>query len=294
LPDHRSLNPLTLRLLILALALAVSTAAPTADAPVIRGLDHIPLAVNDLDRSKADFEALGFVLKPGRPHANGLRNAHVKFLDGTEIELISAPASTDALASDYFNWLKNGEGPVFLGVYAPDRDALTRRLSSLGLALDWTSGLGIVSEPTALKRLFFARRQRSPTDRPEHFAHANTASSLSGVWLAGAVAEQGLLPMLGAVPIEEALCGPFGSSAAAFALPEGRIAFVEPSSQRSPGRSIVGVTVTVGSLDTVRSILSSNGIRYEQLADCKRASLWVGPTAAHGVWLEFHQPTASR
>ena len=160
-------------------------------------MDHIPLAVNDLERSKSDFEALGFALKPGRPHANGLRNAHVKFPDGTEIELITAPAAVDALTSEYQSWLKGGDGAAFLGLYAPDFNALIQRLSRQGLVLDWKGGLGTFTEPADLRRLFFARRQHSPTDRPEHFAHANTAFSLAGVWLAGAASRATLAPNVG-------------------------------------------------------------------------------------------------
>jgi hypothetical protein len=278
----------------LALALVVSASALAADEPVIRGLDHIPLAVRDLDRAQADFEALGFVVKPGRPHTNGLRNAHMKFPDGTEIELIAAPAPTDMLASEYYGWLKNGEGPAFLGLYTPDRDVLSKRLSSLGLSIDWKGGLGTFSEPTTLGRLFFAQRQRSPTDRPEHFAHANTAFTLATVWLAGAAAEQDLLQRLGAVPIGEVPCGPFGSSSAALSLPEGKIVFYPAIAQLSPGRPIVAATLTVSSLDTVRSILSRNHIRFDEIRGCNRESLWVGPTVAHGFWLEFHQPAAAR
>ena len=59
------------------------------------GMDHIPVVVADLDKAEADFRAMGFSIKPGRPHSNGIRNAHVKFPDGTEIELITAPAAVE-------------------------------------------------------------------------------------------------------------------------------------------------------------------------------------------------------
>ena len=282
------------RSLILLLALATAVANPAAAEAVVRGLDHIPLAVKDLDASKTDFEALGFVLKPGRPHENGLRNAHVKFPDGTEIELITAPAATDALSSEYHAWLKDGDGPAFLGLYAPDLGALGEHVSRLGFALERKGNLSTFSEPAALKRLFFANRQRSPTDRPEHFVHANTAFSLAGVWLAGAVAEQGLLPILGAAPLKEPPCGPLGPSSAAFSLSEGEVVFLPATAQLAPGRSIIGATVAVKSIDTVRGVLIGNRIRYTRAAGCARNSLWVGPPAAHGLWLEFRQLPASR
>jgi hypothetical protein len=279
---------------ILALALTLAVAGPAAAEGVVRGIDHIPLAVRDLEGAKADFEALGFFLKPGRHHANGLRNAHAKFPDGTEIELITVPAATDALTSDYYTWLKGGDGPAFLGLYAPDLGATVERLSRLGLTLNRQGNLATFSEPIALRQLFFANRQRSPTDRPEHFAHANTALSLAAVWLAGATAEQGLLPNLGAAPTTDPPCGPFGPVLQAVSLSEGEIIFLPAAAQLAHGRPIVGATVTVRSIDTVRHILTGNRIRYTYVADCARNSLWVGPTVTHGLLLEFHQTPASR
>jgi hypothetical protein len=96
--------PLLRRLSTIVLVLSATTAALRAQDAVVRGLDHIPLTLRDLEQSQAYFEALGFVLKPGRPHANGLRNAHAKFPDGTEIELITAVSASDALSSDYVDW----------------------------------------------------------------------------------------------------------------------------------------------------------------------------------------------
>jgi hypothetical protein len=169
---------------MLSVASGAQLASAAAHESVVLGLDHIILAVADLEGAKADFAALGFALKPGRPHNNGLRNAHAKFPDGTEIELITAPAATDALASDYYNWLKDGDGPAFLGFYAPSFGTLIDRLSRLGLRLNSKGGIGTVSEPGALRRLFFGRRQHSPTDRPEHFALPTPPPGLQGFgWL---------------------------------------------------------------------------------------------------------------
>src|SRR4030095_13804928 len=121
-PKHVAM-PLLRRLSSIVLVLSATTAALRAQDAVVRGLDHIPLAVRDLEQSQADFEALGFVLKPGRPHANGLRNAHAKFPDGTEIELITAVSASDALSSDYVDWLKQGAAPAFRGFFALDPES---------------------------------------------------------------------------------------------------------------------------------------------------------------------------
>ena len=258
-----------------SIALMFSAVAAAAQDALVRGLDHIPLAVKDLEQSQADFEALGFVLKPGRPHANGLRNVHVKFPDGTELELITASSASDALSSDYLAWLREGDGPAFLGLYAPGRKQ---------------ADFAALTDPS-LKRVFFSGRQQSPTDRPEHFAHPNTAFALSGVWLAGADAERRLLPLLGARPAKTPTCLPFGAAAVAYSLPEAQVVFLPATDQLVPGRSIVGATVTVRNLQAVRHILASSGIAFEMPHGCDDHSLWVGPRAAHGMWLEFHQPS---
>ena len=147
----------------LVIALLLTSVSAAAEA-LVRGLDHIPVAVGDLEQAKAHYRVLGFVVKPGRRHDNGLRNAHVKFADETEIELITAPAATDALASEYFAWLNEGDGPAFLGLYAPDDGNLVKRLAEVGLALDWKGGIGTFPGSSELHRLFFAHRQHSPSD----------------------------------------------------------------------------------------------------------------------------------
>ena len=256
---------------------------------MIRGLDHISVAVRDLEQSRADYQALGFVLKPGRLHENGLRNSHVKFADGTEIELITAPAPTDALATKYFTELENGDGPVFLGFYAREDAALVKRLSELGLALEWSGSIATLSHAGEYHRLFFAHRQNSPSDRPEHFAHGSTAFRLAGVWLAGAVAEQGLLVALGAVPNKEPACGPFGSPIEALSLPDGEIMFLADTARLTPGRPIIGATVSVTSLEAARRVLAANRVPFRRMDGCGRHSLWIDPSVAHGLWLEFRE-----
>src|SRR5476651_2867780 len=94
--------------LLLSLLIALY-AAPAWAQFSLQGLDHVPVVVRDLEQAKADFEALGFVLKPGQPHANGLRNLHAKFPDGTEIELITATTASDSLSAEYLEWQRVGE-----------------------------------------------------------------------------------------------------------------------------------------------------------------------------------------
>jgi Glyoxalase-like domain len=265
-----------------------ATAASAAEA-VVRGLDHVPVAVGNLEKARADYEALGFVIKPGRAHANGIRNDHVKFADGTEVELITAARSADALSSDYLDWLKSGDGPAYLGLFAPSLETLSKTLAGHDLSVEQGEGVWTVRQQPALKRVFFARRQHSPTDRPEHFAHPNSAFTLSGVWLAGAEAERDLVRMLGGVRLPGAVCSHFGPTIEVQSLPEAMLVFLPASAQLVPGRTIVGLTLSVRDLQAARRLLDKNGIQYVSNAHCPQPSVWIAPAEAHGVWLELRQ-----
>lgn len=228
----------------------------------VQGLDHAPVVVRDLDQAKADFKALGFVLKPGRPHDNGLRNLHAKFRDGTEIELITATTASDSLSTDYLEWLRTGDGPAKFGLYVPDDRAAFR--------------------PGVWEGVFFDHRQKSPTDRPEHFAHPNGAFRLFAAWLAGSRTEQPMRRTLGRTA-EQVVCAPFiqrPTATAVMQLAEGEVVFLPETFQRLRGRPIVALTVAVSDIEQARRVVKG------RTASCAPSSLWV---ETHGFWLEFRQ-----
>jgi len=262
------------RPLLIALAIAaagtVGSSPPPISAPAVTGLDHVPIAVGDLERAAADYRAMGFSLKDGRPHDNGIRNQHVKFPDGTELELITAPDARDELTSTYRRHLAQGDGPAFLALYAPTPDATAGLLERIG----------------GLPYVFFGPRNASPTDRPEHFAHPNTATALIEVWLAGddLSRERQLLKAVGAHFESAVVRVPDPIRAEVARLAEGGVVLLPGVRRLVPGRKIVGVTVAVRSLSAAARALapaSLSGIR--QAPD----RLWLPPSVTHGLWIEL-------
>ncbi|HTM24856.1 MAG TPA: VOC family protein [Vicinamibacterales bacterium] len=242
--------------------------------PAIQGLDHIPIAVNDLEGAAARYRELGFALKPGRPHEDGIRNEHVKFRDGTELELITAPAATDALTSTYRRHLAAGDGPAFLAFFAP---STTRTAVAPEALPDY---------------VFLSGRNLSPTDRPEHFAHPNTAESFVGVWLAAGdlSKERQLLESTGAMFTEEDVRVPDAVRAPVAHLAEGDVVFLPASRQLIPGRPIVGATLRVRSVETARSLIERiAGARLVSFSSRRRSSVFLPPSLTHGLWLELRQ-----
>ena len=282
--------------LLLVIALfggsACAQTTPEVEPPLVLGLDHIPVAVADLDRAAEQYRKLGFTLKPGQAHENGIRNQHIKFPDGTEIELISASEARDPLTAEYLRHLVRGDGAAFVGFYAPDMDQLTDRLEAEGKTYDDDGGLISFPESDELRYIFFGHRLRSTTDQPHHFKHPTGAAALIGVWIAAddLTQERRLLTALGAMTAEEEVYTPQKSKATVARLQHAELLLLPGSRQLTPGRRIVGATIRTRDLDALRRVLSESSQNVPQVvARNDGRSIFIPPGDAHGIWLEFRQ-----
>jgi Glyoxalase-like domain len=250
--------------------------------PAVSGIDHIPVVVTNLEKAQADFRAMGFAIKPGRYHADGITNAHVKFPDGTEIELITASKAVDALTSEYLTKLKSSEGPVYFGLFAPDFSAVSARSDFLPIKTKAESGMFAFPPTSPLHPLFIGQRNKAANDKPEYFNHKNTAVRLSALWVRDSPELREELKGLGVSVTPIDLCGFEGAATGIRAeLPEGNL-FLMPSRV-----TVVAARIEVRRLDETERILRSNGVPIKSGGYCDKKSLWVPPCAAHGIWVEF-------
>lgn len=100
-------------------------------------IDHVVIAVRDLDAALADYRALGFNAFYGGRHANGAtHNALICFADGSYIELLAATGNVPQSGIiDFSPMLAVGEG---LGGYAylsHNLDADIAALRAQGIAV---------------------------------------------------------------------------------------------------------------------------------------------------------------
>ena len=240
------------------------TAAAAPSAPII-GVDHMPLAVKDLQQATDDYRQLDFAIKPGRPHNNGITTNNIKFPDGAGIELITASEARDDLTRHYVEHLAVSEGPAFIAFHARDTKKLVAALKAAGL--DYSEKDGQLTD-ARYRYIFFVDDNRSPTDRPEHFRHANTASAMTGVWLAppDPAPLERLFAALGATSHKETLLAPDPVEATVFKVENGRVVLLPPSRQVIKGRPIVGAELDVPK---------------------DRAEAFIPPGRTHGLWLHF-------
>lgn len=267
-------------LFLFAFGYAKAGEAPVLLGPSLVGIDHMPVVVADLEEAITSYKRLGFSIKPGRFHENGLRNSHVKFKDGSGVELICPPSQpTDGLTRAYSELLQDGEGPAYISFHARDTEALAAAFGKANVQFKDDGGLLTLLEP-GLDFIFFVKDNRSPTDKPEHFAHPNTAVAMTEVWLALDVPSRTslrkLLLALGAVESNETVLVPAEARAEVFTIQNGRLVVVSDAYQLQNKRKIIGAKFHVQSLRTAKQFLGA-------------ANTPVPPSAAHGLSLRLSE-----
>jgi Glyoxalase-like domain len=101
---------------------------------MLLGLDHIVIAVNDLDTAMKDYQRLGFTVVPGGRHPVGTYNGLIAFADRSYIELISFYRDNP----DHRWWvaLKQGEGLIDFCMQTDDLRGDTEKFRRAGVEMD--------------------------------------------------------------------------------------------------------------------------------------------------------------
>lgn len=151
-------------------------------------LDHVPIAAADPGAVTARLVSeLGLSIKPGRAHENGLENVHIKFRDGSALELMTVGEPRDALARQYARMIADGGGGAFLALSGLPIDSILAIVGPIEPdliktetpAFDWAS----FPEGHLLNPVFFVDVHQRPPDLPEHLNHASGVTALQGVWV---------------------------------------------------------------------------------------------------------------
>jgi catechol 2,3-dioxygenase-like lactoylglutathione lyase family enzyme len=109
---------------------------------MLRGIDHIVIAVPDLEVATKSYGALGFTVVPGGRHPVGTHNALISFADGSYIELIAFYEANPA--HKWWTPLQKGGGLVDFCMQTDDLPGDTRAFRAAGVPIDDPSPLSRV------------------------------------------------------------------------------------------------------------------------------------------------------
>lgn len=153
-------------------------------------IDHVISVVRDLDKATAEHIAMGFTLKPGRLHQNGLLNAHIKFRNGTSYELMSVQGNAkDKMARTYLQLMQEKEGGVYIALTGMATKEMDSLLSKAGIEHKVILGKAwnyITFPPTSgLAHFFFIENHLKMKDEEKYLEHKNGAIAMDRVGVEG-------------------------------------------------------------------------------------------------------------
>lgn len=258
-------------------------------------LDHVPIVVRSLGKAVTTYnEDLGFTIKPGRLHPNSINNAHVKFADGTALELITSKEPTDELAAHYLGLLAAGEGGAFLSLNGGDVDSIVQKPAiqrfNPNLVKGSYANTVTFDFSVPIGYWFFLEYTRPPVDKAEYLVHENKALGIEAVWLAGAnlIDEQALLSALGRDEPASIVIPGLGMKGDTYILNSGSIYLFTKEGKPNTVTPVFGASIRVERIDETHRYLSNQLAKDLDIhSGIRGKSVIVNPQYAHGMWLEF-------
>jgi catechol 2,3-dioxygenase-like lactoylglutathione lyase family enzyme len=288
---------------------AVSLGCINASAQRVEAtLDHVVIAVHDLDAAGRLYSTLGFTVVPGGRHPGGTQNSIVPFSSGGYLELVTPYDATMAGGKSIAELLKQGEGAVSAGLQTASAENAARNLKTAGLRVNgptagtimrpwetqapprwWTVGF---ENPMASRPVFLIQYIRDPASpampRP---AHPNSACSLSALLIAVSDQEKSMAAYgnIGEARNREISLPEFGATAKELVLEGGSILLLRATDPagatarrlKEKGEGIIAVRIGVTDADRARDLIAGRNVSAD------RQSILVSPETAAGIWLQF-------
>ena len=254
---------------------------------LVTGIDHVIVAVRDLDRAVAAYRQLGFTpTDRGRHPVLGTHN-HLFMFGRDYFELVGVERAT-AENQRWRDVLADREGLAGIALATDDAEAATAELRARGMEEARFAAAYVAAEVTPAAPMFFCQHfTRELVWRPEWQRHPNGVTGLGAVValaadpastasayapLVGEGGVRGHTVILGDRPML------LGSADLVTAWGAG----VSPGAGAADPR-LTGVALRVGDLDATRRFLERSGVPYARGGN----AIVVGPDFACGAVIKF-------
>ena len=263
-------------------------------------LNHVNIAVPDVMKAREYFaDNLGFKVKLGRHHSNSVENAHIKFVDKSSVELISASIPIDGMAAWYIEYTKKypGGAGAYVALEIPrveQMDAFEERLKSAGILYtreeyDYAETI-YFTPPEILSPLFFIR-YKTPLQEPQIlYNHLNSAYSLSSAWINTQDMQAMLdrLRLIGFTPYPtNDVKAPVKSQ---YKIKLGNKAMYIVN--MGGGKNVAGITLLARNLQVVKSSTTLDSSQVmEMRGELSGSCVLIPPESGYGMWISFMRYT---
>ena len=252
-------------------------------------LDHIIIGTTDFQNSISFMkEKLGFSIKNGRAHKNGLFNFFIEFEDSSEIEFMSMENNPSKLSSAYNELLRNNK-------FAFQFAIRTDRIIKLNKSLNYISaGFSEFEENKIYSTLsksqidqtlplFFIEYYQK--NIPSNFVHLNKSSGLSSVWIKTKNIKKNVRDFIefGFSAIDTIKVGNFNSKTVLLKNNNFEIILIQSNEY-----AISGISIKTKDIEKFRTRINENLNLDLKIDSNKRGmSITLSPRITKSIWFEF-------
>jgi hypothetical protein len=248
-------------------------------------LDHIIIGSNNLDDSKNIFEEkLGFNIKDGKKHKNGISNIFIEFSNNSEIEFISVKNPSDNLANQYKKFLDNDRYGFQIALRTNEISNLKEHLTTLSLGYENFSenrNYSTLSTKNINSELPLFFIQYNEENKNTYTNHLNKSVGIKSIWFSTRNIKNTARELVDfgfdAVGNYELL--EFKGKVVQFKNNNFGIILIE-----SEKYELTGMTIWVEDLETLNEIIRKNKI--EIIKQFKK-KIFINPAQTKSIWIEF-------
>jgi Glyoxalase-like domain len=252
-------------------------------------LDHVIIGSNNLDQSRSFLkDKLGFSLKKGTEHSNGISSFFVEFEDSSEIELISVANANDKLTEEYNSLLaKKRFGFQFVlrtnKIYKLKE--YFRTLDSRFSQINENKTYSTLSKQNLDPELplFFIQYHQQNVNTVTN--HQNKTLGISSVWISTREIKSTAMQYidLGFSVVDRINVGNIKNKTVLLRNDNFEIILIESNSNE-----VSGLTIRTSDLNEIRNLIKKNlSLDLKEQTNKRGKSLFLNPKVTNSIWFEF-------
>lgn len=250
-------------------------------------LDHIIIGSENLSETTELFRKLGFSIKDGKVHKNGIRNNFIEFADNTEIEIVEVKYPTEDFAIEYKNLISQNKFGLQFSLRVDVIENLKNNFSAInsnfvelqkGNDYSTLSAKGINFELP----IFFIQFDKLNNSNTNHLNHAK---GITSVWFETKDIKKTARELVdfGFDPIGNYYIPNFTGKVVEFKNANFKIVLIE-----SDKYEITGITISVDSKSDLLKIINDNFDKnFLNKVFENRKSIFLPNEITKSIWLEF-------
>lgn len=251
-------------------------------------LDHVIVGSKDLNKSSELFSSLGFSIKDGYKHKNGIKNNFIEFTNNSELEIIEVSDTNDELSKNYKTLIEENISGLQFAIRVHEIDQLKNSFDKLDYPFSKTdknnfySTLFSKSINTELP-IFFIKYNKENNNTEVN--HTNKTKGIKSIWFETKDIKKsaGQLVDFGFAPIGNYKIPSFNNKVVEFRNNNFGIILIESNKYE-----ISGITISIESLSELQQIMNKNFDRIFLDKIIKYGkSIFLPREITKSLWLEF-------